>query len=432
MWSLTGASADRKPDDLPRHGWQMLNELYKQERVPLEETFGKEYPSYFLHPAAEYRALVRSCGVIDLTHWSILRVQGKDRASFLNAMLTNDVASLDTHHGCHSMMTTVKGKIISELFVFARAREHTLVVSQGDFEETVNVLKKHIIHEDVTVDDVSHEYGILGVEGPKAKEIIHRLLGTGRLPKSPFDWVEREFESFSIVVVRNTVSGEPGYHVMVPAREVLRIRNYLVQAARGSDGLPVGRTAWNIRRVENGLPWFGIDFSGDNFPQESRLGYAVSYTKGCFRGQETLARLERRGHVNRVLVGLVPEENALSEDVWERLGRMLEFSALAGGDALSQHAAHDAKILNLRDVFPAGSAVCPPNESKTRDDSHEEKPAGWITSAVYSFALQKPLFMAYVRGEWLETTRSFRADAPRGGVAASETALPVRPPAKDT
>ena len=410
----------------------MLSEFYKQERVPLEDAFGKEYPVYFLRPAAEYRALVRSCGVVDLTHWRILRVQGKDRASFLNAMLTNDVASLETHQGSHSTMTTVKGKIVSELFVFARAREHTVVVSQGDFEETVSVLRKHIFHEDVTVDDVSHEYGILGVEGPKAKETIHRLLGTGRLPTSPLDGVEREFENFSIVVVRNTVSGEPGYHVMVPAGEVLRIRNYLIQAARGSDGLPIGRIAWNIRRVESGLPWYGIDFSGDNFPQEARLGHTVNYTKGCFLGQETLARLEHQGHVNRVLVGLVPEEDASSEDVRERLRTMLEFSAHAGDDELPKQAVHDAKILDLRDDFPPGSAVYPSNETKARGDSDEKKPGGWITSAVYSFALQKPLFMAYVRGEWLETTRSFRVDAPRGEVAVGETALPLGPPAKDS
>jgi len=173
----------------------MLSEFYKQEGIPLEEAFGKEYPSYFLHPDAEYDALVHSCGVIDLTHWRIVRVQTKNP-------------------------------------------------------------KEVIVREDVTGGDVSQDHGILGVEGPKAKEVIYRLLGAGRLPKSPLAVVEREFENFHILVVQNSATGEPGYHVIVPAAEVLRIRNYLVQAARGSDGLPVGLAAWKRRRTENGLPWY--------------------------------------------------------------------------------------------------------------------------------------------------------------------------------
>ena len=173
----------------------MLTEFYKQERVPLEKAFGKEYPSYFLDPDAEYQALVHACGVIDLTHWRIVRAQGKD-------------------------------------------------------------LKEVIVEENAAVDGVSHDHGVLGVEGPKAKEVIHRLLGAGRLPTSPLAAVEREFEDFTILVIQNSATGEPGYHVMVPAGDVLRIRNYLVQAARGSDGLPVGLVAWKRRRTENGLPWY--------------------------------------------------------------------------------------------------------------------------------------------------------------------------------
>lgn len=173
----------------------MLTEFYKQEKIPLEKAFGKEYPSYFLHPAAEYRALVRACGVIDLTHWRIVRLPA----------------------------------------------------------ESPNEIN---VKEIATGSDVSNDYGILGVEGPKAKEVVNRLLGPGRLPRSSHGAVEREFENFAVLLVQNSATGESGYHVAVPASEVLRIRNYLVQAARGSDGLPVGLAAWKRRRMENGLPWY--------------------------------------------------------------------------------------------------------------------------------------------------------------------------------
>ncbi len=395
----------------------MLSEFYKREQIPLTPAFGAKYPEYFIHPAAEYHALVRFCGVIDLTHWRVLRVRGGDRAGFLNALLTNDVVSLQPGHGCHSMMTTVKGKIISELFVFARKSDHLVAVSQGDFGETLAVLRSQIVREDVAFDDVSADCAILGVEGPEAKTVLHRLLGTGPLPTSVLAVLEREFEDFTVSVVQNSATGEPGFHVVVPAGEVLRIRNYLVQAARGSDGLPVGRAAWDIRRVEKGLPWYGVDFTGDEFPQESRLGDAVSYTKGRFRGQETLARLHDQGHVDRLLVGLVPEdEGSPGDGVAHRLN----------STELPARAARDAELLDLRSLFAARSRLYDLGHGGEGNDPAGPRPVvGRITSAVYSFALSKPLLMGYVRREWLERDRSFFVDTPHGVTKLRVIELPV-------
>jgi folate-binding protein YgfZ len=287
----------------------MLGDLYKIEGVPLVDAFGAKYPESFGDPLAEYHALVESTGIIDLTHWHLLEITGEDRARFLNAMLTNDVASLENNTGCHTLMTTPKGKIISEMYVFAGEERHLVIVAQGDFAETIIVLEKHIITEDVTIADVSASYGIIAIEGPKAGSILPLVLRMGPLPKTHLQSVDRDVDDFHITVINNTATGEQGYHLVIPAPQVARVREYLIQVARGSAGMPIGHTAWNTRRIENGIPWFGVDFSGDNFPQEVRLDSAVSYTKGCFRGQETLARIHHRGNVNHVLVGLVPIAN---------------------------------------------------------------------------------------------------------------------------
>ena len=398
------------------NGSHMLTEFYMSERVAMAKASWGEFPRYFVHPLAEHRALVRFCGVIDLAHWRVLRATGSDRARFLNAMVSNDVASLEHSRGCHAMMTTVKGKIVSELFVFARKDDHLVVVSQGDFQDALGTLRKHIVSDDVAIEDASDAYGIVAVEGPKAKDVVGRLFRAGPLPKAPFDLVEREFERFSILVARNSVSGEEGYHVIVPAAEVLRIRNYLVQAARGSDGLPVGLDAWNIRRVEKGLPWYGVDFDGDNLPQESRFGHTVSYTKGCFRGQETLARLENRGHVNRFLVGLVPDGS--SPFPADLAGRLVEIARLS--DCLLERdyrsrSAGDAVALDLRSVLPAGTVLRPATAQSN------DKPAGTITSSVYSFALGGPLCLGYVRADASGT--ALFADTPHGPVRMREVTL---------
>jgi folate-binding protein YgfZ len=199
------------------------------------------------------------------------------------------------------------------------------------------------------------------------------------------------------------------------------VRDYLVQAARGSDGLPVGYVAWNIRRVECGLPWYGIDFSGDNFPQEARLGAAVSYTKGCFRGQETLARLEHRGHVNRLLVGLVPEESALSANERARFDEIARLGETLAGEELRPQATSDAEALEIRGFLPAGSPLYRAGSSNETASSNALA-CGVTTSAVYSFALRRPLVMAYVRREALDEPLAARTT--RGEMRLREVALP--------
>jgi aminomethyltransferase len=406
----------------------MLSEFYKSERIPLSEAFGGEYPRYFVHPLAEYRALARHCGVIDLTHWRVLRATGGDRARFLNAMVTNDVAALEPSRGRHAMMTTVKGKILSELFVFARKADHLLLVPQGDFDETLGALRKHIVSDDVVIDDVSADCAIIAVEGPKAKGVVGLLFRPGPFPKSPLDIVEREFEKSSVQVIQNSVSGETGYHVLVPSSEALRIRNYLVQAARGADGLPVGLDAWNIRRVEKGLPWYGVDFDGDNFPQETRLGHAVSYTKGCYRGQETLARLEHRGHVNRLLVGLAPEEGlgAFPKDLAARLSEIAGLSDRIPESDYRKRSASDADALDLGALFPSGAVLtAKAHTGGEKNEPRSHRTIGAVTSSVFSFALGSPLCLGYVRAD--SSGGPVSIQTPTGELQARETELPIPP-----
>ena len=142
----------------------MLIDIYKKAGVPLIEAFDTSYPAYFLHPLVEYNALTDHAGIIDLTHWRVLLVAGNDRASFLHNMLTNDITALAAGQGCHSAITTVKGKTIVELFVFAQENDHLLLMPSGDLEEVVSTLEKHIISEDVTITDVSSEFGVLSVD----------------------------------------------------------------------------------------------------------------------------------------------------------------------------------------------------------------------------------------------------------------------------
>jgi folate-binding protein YgfZ len=375
----------------------MLTDAYKRDDVPLDDLFGVEYPVYFIHPVVEYDALVNAAGVIDLTHWRTFRFLGKDRVSFLNAMVTNDVVSLGENQGCHSLITTTKGKIIAELFLFVRKDDILAFVPQGNANEAYDVFQKHIIMEDVSLEDASSHCGVIALEGPKSEDILWRLFSTGPFPKELLHAAERTFKDAKVYLMKNSVTGEDGYHMMIPADQIERLRDYLVQAARGSDGLPIGGTAWNMRRIEKGLPWFDADVTEDNFPDEARLGSAISYTKGCFLGQETLARIHYRGHVNRVLVGLtVPDD-----EVPDSIGKLVaEFDGKVNNydeKGWREKAAPVALALDLRTVFEPKTELFP-----IEGDRPSQKSGGWLTSVAFSPQSKKPLFLGYVRRDIAE------------------------------
>ena len=393
----------------------MLTDAYKRDNVPLGDLFGVEYPSYFINPVAEYKALTHDAGVIDLTHWRTFRLTGKDHVVFLNAMLTNDIGALEPGRGCHSLMTTIKGKIIAELFVFVREDDVLVFVHQGNALETYEVLQKHIIMEDVTVEDLSSRYGVIAMEGPKSHDILWRIFSTGPFPKEPLQASLREFKDVNIFLMRNSVTGEDGYHLMIPTEHVEQLRDYLVQAARGSDGLPVGGIAWNMKRTEKGLPWFGIDFTEENFPDETRLGSTISYTKGCFRGQETLARLHYRGHVNRMLVGLTVGDDDVPEAVRKRADAFGQKTNNYDEVGLKQTAEPVARDLDLRTAFEPGTELFPL-------EGEPDKAVGHLTSVAFSPLLKKPLFLGYVRRATAEGEENVRIG---DGTVLSFVDLPI-------
>jgi aminomethyltransferase len=361
----------------------MFADLYKSENVLLRESFGVRYPEKFTDPLAEYHALTTTAAMIDLCHWGVLRLTGADRVRLLNALVTNDVESLPLGRACHSGLATVKGKLVAELFVLKREDELFVLVAQGETGAVAQAIDKHIIADDVTVRDESGEFGIMAVEGPASGAVVRRLFHDDPLPDDPLRFIDTDYLGTPFTVVRNSVTGEPGYHLVVPAGGAVLIRGYLIQSGRAEDMALAGWTAWNTRRVEAGLPWWGLDVApGEQFPKECRLDGLVSYSKGCYLGQETLARMHYRGHPNRLLMGVVT----------------------AGTDN--------------RDL--------PPAESELYAPAHSSQTVGRVTSAVFSPALDKPLLLGYVRTGFAEPGTDLVLRAGKLERSVVITALPVK------
>jgi folate-binding protein YgfZ len=313
-------------------------------------------PDTFTDPATEYEALTHATGIIDRAVPGVLRLRGKDRVRFLNAMVTNDVAKLAPGHACAALITTTKGKIIAELLVLMRADELVVLVLQGPVARVMEALDSHIIADDVELENAGEQFGVIAVEGPKCRELVWRLFPREPLPMEAFAFTENEYQGLHATVIRHSVVGDKGMLLLVPRAHHDRLLAYLAQGAVGLDGAEIGRAAWNARRMEKGRPWFGTDVTEENFPAECGLESHVNYEKGCYLGQETIARMHYRGHPNWKLVGL------------------------AGG----------AEV-------PAPGAELVASESAPAEGASTASPAGRITSAVFSPALKRALCLGYVR-----------------------------------
>lgn len=281
----------------------MYADEYKRQGVTLLEAFGVSYPAAFTDPLREYRALTGGVALIDLSHWGLLRLRGSDRVEFLNSQITGDVATLEPGRSSHAALTTSKGRLVAELFVLKREQELVVVVAQGNVETVFESLDKHIIADDVELANISKDHAILSIEGPACREVVWRIFPNEELPSQPLEFVDKDYQGVPVTVLRNAMAGERGFQLILSGEGSRLIRDYVLQAGVGMDMEQCGYVAWNMRRVEAGRPWWDLDVD-NSFPKECRLDHLVDYDKGCFLGQETLARMHHRGHPNWLLVGL--------------------------------------------------------------------------------------------------------------------------------
>jgi folate-binding protein YgfZ len=205
------------------------------------------------------------------------------------------------------------------------------------------------------------------------------------------------------------------------------------------DARTIGRVAWNMRRVEAGLPWYGVDVTEENFPKEARLDGFVSYDKGCFLGQEPIARMHYRGHPNWLLVGLAAGDDAPATLAYpEHLERVKELPTLGtDADAVRADAAalaidHAAGVElftpDADDVHAIADEIS--EGGPTREGATPPKAVGRLTSGVLSPRLQRALFLGYVRATMAATGTKFRARVAGADLTLSIVELPLPGPIK--
>ncbi len=280
--------------------------------------FGCALPDYFGDAAAEYRNARETVALIDKNYRAYLSFTGPDRVRYLNAILTNNIKDLPAGQGIVSLLLNPQGHILAEIETYGFA-ERLLCVSYAMIRERlIEWLDKYIIMDDVTLTDETPRYGTLALEGPKAAALVQEVAGADVTKYEELSSHRRSVGSIPCLIVKRSPGGVPGAELVVDSDKLADLWQILSDAARWHEGGPMGYAALSALRLAQGVPWFGYDFGEKQIPHEAGLQDShISYTKGCYTGQEIVERVRSRGQVNRQRVALlflgdvVPEPGAL-------------------------------------------------------------------------------------------------------------------------
>jgi tRNA-modifying protein YgfZ len=306
---------------------------------------------------AQHTALTRHVGWAQLPGRTIIAVTGADRIQFLQSFTTNDIKKLAIGTGCEAFVTSPQGKTLGHVFVFCDANQHIVGTTPGQAAALLAHFERYVISEDVLFTDRSADFRPLLVSGPQAAALLQRVGGI-QPPDDLFAHVQATIAGRSLAVRRVVYTGDSSFFVQAKAIDAQQVMAALSEAG----ALACEEPAVEAVRLEAGFPLFGIDITPDNLPQEvNRDQQAISFTKGCYLGQETVARIDAIGHVNRLLVGL-------------------KFAA---------------------------SEAPPPGTALLAGD----QPVGHVTSAAWSPRLAAPLALGYVRRNHTKTGTQLSSSA---------------------
>jgi tRNA-modifying protein YgfZ len=241
-----------------------------------------------------YLALRESAAVIDLTGRGHIQATGEDRARLLHAMTTNHVEGLKPGDCCYAFFLNAQGRILADANIVCTESSLLLDTEPETAEAIYQHLDRYVIADDVTLTNLTGHVAVAGLEGPQAPAVLERM---GIHVPEAGRWVEWR----TWVVAALSATGGRGFRYFVPMSEHLNAIEWI----KGAGALEASRAEWNLVRIENGVARYGEDVTEREIPHETGLvERAISFSKGCYLGQEIVERVRSRGQVNRRLTRL--------------------------------------------------------------------------------------------------------------------------------
>ena len=294
----------------------------------------------------QYEAVIHGVGWHDLSQRGKLQITGVDRITFLHAMISNDLEGLQDYHGKYGTFLTARGKILSDFFYYRLPNLVLMDMEPSLAKITKEALESYVIMDEVHL-KVSNEFSHFSLQGPASSQLIQELFQVDR-PSSHLQLVEVQWEGNPAWLIHKADVGVSGFEVILSRGASHSFSQFLLERGKSLLVKKINSEVWNILRIEAAIPRYGVDMDENNYPMEARLDSAISLTKGCYLGQEVVAKATYIGGVGRFLTCL---------------------------------------------KFESDHVPCP----KARVFSIEGKDIGFVTSATVSPRLDRPIALAYVK-----------------------------------
>jgi folate-binding protein YgfZ len=351
--------------------------MQKLAGARLQDTYGWSLPGSYSSLGEEYEAATQGVGLVDRSYVGRLRIGGKDGLDLLSRLSTNKLVDLTPGRGMTTVLTSNKGRVLDLLFVL-RLEDHLLALTSPENRKKVaDWIDFYTFTEDVTVKDVTEETAMLALVGPRAADALSELAGGGISSLARHESRSASLGGVEALVIRTDFVRLPGYDLVMAAPQARQLWEAMLASGQGIGVKPVGMDALEVVRVEQGVPLYGKDMSEDNNPLEAGLWDSISFDKGCYIGQEVVARLNTYKKVQRQLVGLS----------WDS------------------------------DYVPASNTGL----------SLDGKQVGVITSAVKSVRLGKGVGLGYVRQAQAKPGVRLTMASPQGDMTVLVEELPFKP-----
>jgi folate-binding protein YgfZ len=314
---------------------------------------------------ADYQAFTAGCGFAELPR-TVIEVRGNDRSQFLHSFCTNDVKKLAPGQGCEAFITSHQGKTLGHVFIFCESERLVIGTVADQAASLIGHFDKFVISEDVTFQGLSDRVQIYLVTGKTAAAKLRELSGS-EPPAEMLAFLQAKIAGCDCTVFRVPYTGAESFFIRVAVGEAPAVR----AALEAAGARPCSEEAIETLRLEAGFPYFGRDITDETLPQEvARDKQAISFTKGCYLGQETVARIDAVGHVNRLLARVrfeqdqIPAEGTPLLVAGKQVGQTTSAAwSPAIGSPLAMaylRRAHAASGTRLESDFGACEVIAPP------------------------------------------------------------------------
>jgi aminomethyltransferase len=284
-----------------------LHDHRGKSKATFEEVTDWQMPLHYGDMLGEYRAVREAVGIADLSHRGKIRVTGDDRVKWLQSVISNDLLTLQPGQGRYSSFLTHKGKMLTYFRCYMEP-DAVMLEDVGEIgDQTYSALRKFLLYgTKAKMENCRESWGLLLVSGPKAVPVMRAAFGADVGDLQPVNFISAAIGGQTALVIRTEETGERDYEILIPADGLTAAWDRLLEAGAANGIKQVGSQAREALRMEAGIAKAGPDLNEQIVPPEANLqDKAFSLSKGCYPGQEVVARMDTYGSVRRQLVGLI-------------------------------------------------------------------------------------------------------------------------------